>query len=136
MKIREYLESKYQVSKPTFDAFWEIYPRKVAKKDAARVWARMSSEQRFAATQALPIHIRYWEAAGRTKETTPHPATWLNGERWTDELEMPAPVDAMGEWWKSTAGIQRKAQSVGITAKAGEDWHALKARILAKERAA
>lgn len=120
----------------TFDEFWAIYPRKVARKDAARAWEKLTPEQQFTAFEALPVHVRYWNAAGRTKETTPHAASWLNGERWTDELEMPsAPVGA--EWWKTTAGIEQKAREVGCwPARANEDWHSLKARILAKEKAA
>lgn len=119
-----------------FADFWAIYPRKVAKKDAERAWVRLTPEQRFSAFHALPMHVKYWQAAGRTKETTPHAASWLNGERWTDELEMPEIPAADGGWWKTTKGIEAKASEVGIVAKPGEDWHSLKARILAKERAA
>lgn len=119
-----------------FDKFWAAYPRREAKKDAMKAWGLMSPEQRFAAVHAVPVHVRYWNAAGRTKQYIPLPATWLRGERWEDELEMPAPADNMGEWWKTTAGIQRKALSIGMTPRPGEDWHQLKARILAKEKAA
>lgn len=119
-----------------FLEFWAAYPRREAKKDALKAWCVLTAEQRFAARESIGIHVRYWAAAGRTKQYIPLPATWLRGERWDDELEMPAPKDEMGEWWKTTAGIQRKALSVGMQAKPGEDWHQLKARILAKERAA
>lgn len=119
-----------------FDHFWMTYPRREAKKDAQKAWAQMTPGQKFAAREAIGVHVRYWNAAGRSKQYIPLPATWLRGERWTDELEMPEPQDAMGEWWKSTAGITRKALAVGISPKPGEDWHSLKARILAKERAA
>lgn len=119
-----------------FEAVWLIYPRKVGKKDAERAWVRLNPDQRFAVTHALPIHVRYWAAAGTSKEFIPHFSTWLNGERWTDELEMPTPKDEMGEWWKTTSGIQRKALSIGMQPRPGEDWHQLKARILAQEKAA
>jgi hypothetical protein len=36
------------------------------------------------------------------------------------------------DWHRSTEGITRKAKEVGITPRPGEDWHSLKARILAK----
>ena len=123
-------------ARATFAQFWAAYPRRVAKKDAEKAWMKLTEGQRFEAMQWLPLHIRYWQVAGRTKETTPHPATWLNGERWTDELEMPEVAATDGGWWKTTAGISAKAQAVGITPRVGEDWHSLKARILAKERAA
>jgi hypothetical protein len=116
--------------------FYSKYPRKMARAKALKAWNQLSDEDRFAAVHSLPLHIRYWEAAGTSKEFLPYPASFLNGRRWEDELEMPVPKDDMGEWWKSTSGIQRKALSLGMTAKPGEDWHQLKARILAKERAA
>jgi hypothetical protein len=118
-----------------FESFWSLYPRKVARKDALKMWTRLTTEQKFAALQSLPIHIRYWQAAGRTKETTPHAASWINGERWTDELEMPD-MAAKDEWWKTQAGILKKAQSLGINPKPGEDYMSLKARILAHLKAA
>lgn len=117
-----------------FAEFWSLYPRRVAKKDAERAWIRMTSEHRFAAIQSLPIHIRYWEAAGTSKEFLPYPASWLNGHRWEDELEMPKAPEAA--WWKTEKGIEAKACELGMYARPGESHFDLKARILAKERAA
>lgn len=69
---------------PEFDDFWLMYPRRVAKKDAMKAWARMTIPDRVDALTALVDWRRVW----RTKETDfiPYPATWLNGERWQDEL--------------------------------------------------
>lgn len=118
---------------PTFAEWWEKYPRKVCKKDAEKVWKRLTTEQQFAAFEALPVHVRYWEAAGRSREYLPHGSTWLSGERWTDELEMPeAPENA--QWWRTRSGIEARAREKGIFPKAGEDHESLKARILAMER--
>lgn len=117
-----------------FESFWGPYPRKVAKKDAEDAWAKLTPEKKFAALESLPIHVRYWNAAGTAKEYLPYPATWIRGERWTDELEMPED-QAQAQWWKTTAGIAAKAREVGIEPRLGEDWHSLKARILAKKAA-
>lgn len=132
----EIVEKSTKARAPDFDFdFWAHYPRKVARKDAKKMWDRLTPEQKFAAAHALPVHVRYWQAANREADRIPHAATWLNGERWTDELEMPeAPETA--QWWKTTSGITAKAASVGISPRAGEDWHSLKARILAREKAA
>ncbi len=127
----EDLEKRLRDRQNGFDDFWGMYPRKVARKDAARAWARLSQSQQVAAFRALPMHVAYWGAAGRTGETTPHAATWLNGERWTDELEMPEA--AHSEWARSQAGIEAKAKELGMwPPKLGEDWHSLKARIMAR----
>ncbi len=78
----------------TFDDFWCIYPRRVAKKDARRAWAKVPDGSHVAILTALVA----WRQVWRDKDTEflPHPATWLNGERWEDELPqgyrmMPAP---------------------------------------------
>jgi hypothetical protein len=119
-----------------FADFWNLYPLHIARKRAERSWARLTEKQRFAAVESLPVHIRYWEAAGTTKEFLPYCSTWLNQERWEDELEMPKPKEIADAWWTSNEGIHRKALAEGMTARSGESYQDLKARILAKTRAA
>lgn len=118
-----------------FEEFWAAYPRREAKKDAMKAWAQMTEGQKFAARESIPLHVRFWNLSGRTRQYIPLPASWLRGERWEDELELPQPK-VMDEWWKTTAGITAKARSVGVEPRAGEDWHSLKARVMEKERAA
>jgi hypothetical protein len=112
--------------------FWALYPRRVSRKDAELAWSKLTPEQKFAAVESLPVHVRYWEVSGTTKEYLPYPGTWLRGERWQDELEMPKPKSE-NDWWRSTAGIEAKARELGMwPPSAGEDWHSLKARLMAK----
>jgi hypothetical protein len=68
----------------TFDDFWLLYPRRVAKKDANKAWARMSETDRVKALTAMVQWRRIW--AQKELEYLPHPASWLNGERWDDEI--------------------------------------------------
>lgn len=118
-----------------FEQFWAAYPRKVARGYARKVFARLTPEQRFAAIQAIPIHVRYWKLSGRGWDYLPHASTWLHGECWADELEMPQSQSG-NDWMRTTAGIEAKAREVGIAPRAGEDWHSLKARILGAMRTA
>ena len=69
-----------------FDEFWVTYPRKIGKGQARKAWgtATKKTDPRAIITAAR----RY--AASRKGEDptfTPHPSTWLNGERWNDEPE-------------------------------------------------
>lgn len=67
--------------------FWRSYPKgRGSKQDAARLWARLSDEDRAAAIDALPVF-----AAGRDWKRGFHPApeVWLRGRRW----ENPPPPD-------------------------------------------
>jgi hypothetical protein len=114
-----------------FETFWLAFPRKEGKKDARKAWSAMTPAQRFEALQSIPVHVRFWNLSGRDKQYIPMCGTWLRGERWSDELEMPA-KKSDADWWRSTAGIEAKAREVGIVPKLGEDWMSLKARVMAK----
>jgi hypothetical protein len=69
----------------SFTDFWTLYPRKVARKAAERAWQRVDPSEHGAILLALAQWRRVWR--GRDDDQyTPHAASWLNGERWTDEL--------------------------------------------------
>lgn len=120
---------------PDFEQFWREYPRKEARAHARKMWLRLTSEEKFAALHAIPLHVKFWRISGREPTKVPHAGSWLNpvdGRRWEDELEMPQPK-AADEWWRSKAGIEAKARELDMwPPRAGEDWHSLKARILAR----
>lgn len=59
--------------------------RRVAKKDAHVAWVRMTAAQRAAALTALVDWRQVWFAQGDLDRVV-YPATWLNGERWEDDL--------------------------------------------------
>ena len=67
-----------------FEDFWSICPRKTAKGSARKAWIK-------AIKTALPetiidgIKAYAKSAQGTEPQYIAHPATWLNGERWSDE---------------------------------------------------
>lgn len=69
-----------------FAEFWSMYPRKIGKPKCGQRWRRMTREQRAAALRALPDHLEHWRRNASDVRFVPHPLTWLNAERWTDEL--------------------------------------------------
>jgi len=66
-----------------FDDFWKAYPLKVGRKDAQTAYTkalRKIDHDRLCAARDAQIGCGVWlDGFG------PHAATWLNGERWTDE---------------------------------------------------
>jgi hypothetical protein len=72
-----------------FDEFWTAYPRRVGKGAARKAWDKAIK------ANANPIAIvaaaKHFATDPRRAEAdikyTPHPATWLNAERWADEPE-------------------------------------------------
>lgn len=73
---------------PTFDEFWQIYPRKDSKKAAQRAWDKLSDENKFKAMQGLRNLVQHSKQY-QSREFAPHASTFLNGERWNDEIDEP-----------------------------------------------
>jgi len=70
-----------------FDTFWREYPRKVGKGDARKKFAKALTKTSFDNIMAALQRVK--ESAQWTKDGgqfVPHPATWLNQERWDDEV--------------------------------------------------
>jgi hypothetical protein len=71
-----------------FLRFWEIYPKRVQKKNAFKAWKKLTSDEKVSAFKAVPIHrksIAWLKDKGRY---IPHPATWLNAGSWEDEVTL------------------------------------------------
>lgn len=71
-----------------FDEFWTLYPRKVSKKQAHKTWEKLKPDEilfkEIISGLEKQIMSEQWQKdEGRF---IPHPATWLNQERWNDEI--------------------------------------------------
>lgn len=80
---------------PGFDAFWSAYPRKTAKPEAVKAFARLKPDEKLLAVLLAAI-ARQRVSPQWTKdrgEFIPHPATWLNGRRWEDATGASGPDD-------------------------------------------
>lgn len=73
-----------------FEEFWNAYPRRngkrVGKKQAVRVWGRMSAADREAAFQGV---VHYADACDRDLTIAADAHRWLRDERW-EEWDSPA----------------------------------------------
>lgn len=67
-----------------FEDFWAVYPRREVKKEAYRIWIRRGldriADQIIADVQARKGNV--WTE----RRFTPMPTTYLNGDRWLDEV--------------------------------------------------
>lgn len=75
-------------SKPTdfFAEFWDRYPKRVGKADAHKAYIRAMKkithdDLMFALSERLPA------LEAREKKYRPNPSTWLNQERWQDDID-------------------------------------------------
>jgi len=76
-----------------FDKFWNSYPRKVGKEDAAKAYAKaLKHVSLIEILEALEKQKPQW----RDPKFIPYPASWLNAGRWADELPIAKPPGREG----------------------------------------
>jgi hypothetical protein len=66
-----------------FVEFWSCYPRRSGKGHARAAWEK--AIRKDSPKDIIAGAVRYRDDPNREKEYTAMPATWLNGERWSDE---------------------------------------------------
>jgi len=116
-----------------FDEFWSLYPRKIAKATARKAWAKLSAEQQLMAAKAIDTHCQYWRAKETELEFIPHASTWLNGERYEDELIIEPRREKIDKKWMFTnEGIEAKARELGIMGNGYDSYQTLKEKCLRK----
>jgi len=74
-----------------FDKFWNSYPRRVGKKTAKASWSKLKPEDKADAMGKLPAFLSSEDWTKDGGQFVPHPATWLNGRRWEDEIAPQSP---------------------------------------------
>lgn len=77
-----------------FLAWYAIYPRREARADAWKAW-QQTARRRPALDvlmQAVRVHVQQHDWCVERRRYIPLPASWLRGERWADEFDVPAAV--------------------------------------------
>jgi hypothetical protein len=88
------LRSGARSAKPDehFEEFWDAYPRKVSKAAARKAWPKACKKlEAPRLVKAASYWAGLWQQSGTDAQFVPHPATWLNGERWNDEPPRASP---------------------------------------------
>lgn len=88
------------VAKPKgFARFWEVYPRREAKRTAEAAFAK--ALKRVQGADPVGVILAGVERAGRSRQWregfVPHATTWLNRDGWEDETEARPPPDIPAE---------------------------------------
>jgi hypothetical protein len=111
---------------PHFDAWWMYYPKKVGKKACVAIWNNKGLDR-------IALDLNY-DTANRVANDqqwidgyAPNPQTYLNGERWNDDI---IPIKQAqikiprGDAEAIVFGIER-----GIEAKIGESMYDFRNRL-------
>lgn len=67
-----------------FEQFWNVYPKKIGKGAARKAWEH-KHPQLEVVLAAVTAQIGFPEWQRDRGRFIPHPATWLNQERWCDQ---------------------------------------------------
>lgn len=89
-KKREETKEKGKENEKQFETFWNLYPRKINKKKSKQIFLSLSKKSDFDLSFVMSQLKKQTEQQGWIKENgkwVPHPTTWLNNEKWNDEVE-------------------------------------------------
>jgi hypothetical protein len=79
-----------------FDVFWKSYPRRVGKLKAKKAFNKIKPDRALFKKMLESIEKSKGNEQWDSKKYIPHAATWLNGERWEDEIEVDK--DGVSAW--------------------------------------
>ena len=99
------MSKKLDVSK-SFLQFWTAYPRKVKRKEAVKAWSRLNPApelltEMLAALEVQKVSDDWLKDNG---QFIPLPPTWLNGERWKDEVRQAPKEKTLAEFMNQQEG--------------------------------
>jgi hypothetical protein len=86
--IRTIKEPSLKSDLDSFDTFWNLYPKKVAKADALKAWKQATKKK--TADELIELVKVYSESKLPDQQYIPYPASWLNKELYdTVQVEQP-----------------------------------------------
>jgi len=91
-----------------FDRFWAAYPKKKAKKDALKSFTRINPDETLleAILAAIDKAKKLEDWSKDDGRYIPHPATWLNGQRWLDQdVEIDPMASAVSTTTRHNIGV-------------------------------
>ena len=70
-----------------FEEFWKAYPRKVGKGACRKIWNRKKFDDKTLIKMKTALEWQKYLKQWQDVAFIPHPQTWLNQERWEDEMD-------------------------------------------------
>lgn len=96
---------------PSFSDFWDIWPLgKISKQNAEKAFGKLSPPDRTAATASAVQWASNWRRANPQANPI-HPASYLNGRRWTDEFQPSLTLIPGGPHDQSSRSPRQSSQS-------------------------
>lgn len=91
-------KSSKAVLEKSFNEFWEVYPKKVDKKIAQKLWDNLApdNELKNIIIAAVKRQAQSEEWRKDNGQYVPYPSTWLRHRRWEDEPTTPTVAESGG----------------------------------------
>jgi len=107
--------SKSTYNQTEFDRFWKVYPKKVKRKEVIKKFKTRNL--------CSIVDVIIADVENRKKNDQrwldgfiPDPTTYLNGDRWEDEVTRATTEKGEKQgWWETMTGIKEKGEEFGIT---------------------
>ena len=82
-------KKKTCVYSPEFESFWTAYPKKIGKGAAYKAWVKIDTSNGMVTKilNAISLQKKSEGWIADNGQFIPHPTTWLNQDRWLDEVE-------------------------------------------------
>jgi hypothetical protein len=109
------------ISTAPFDEWYSLYPRKEARRAAEKAyWAALKRATAEEIRDGLKRSMIKWKMDGTERRYIPLPASWLNANRWMDEIVLNGSEgkDAMIDRVRQKDAL---AKQMGIERQPGED---------------
>lgn len=118
---KEERKEKEKKEDADFDRFWKVYPNKKGKGVARTAF------QKAKAKVSVDVMISAVENQKRSRQWTddggkyiPHPATWLNQERWDDSLEAEIEEQSSNEFFEMYKKMKREEKGEVVNEQDGD----------------
>lgn len=95
-----------------FLVFYAAYPRKVNRPAAFKAWKRLKPDEALQAQilAAVALQRKHPDWTKENRKFVPHPASYLNGRRWEDEILGASPPVGQTDWFRE-AGFTHVAEA-------------------------
>lgn len=83
-----------------FNRFWDAYPKRRARGDAEKAWAKIKPDEQLLTKilAGLEIAKTSEDWAKENAKYVPYPATWLNRRGWEDDLSVKTESNSRMGW--------------------------------------
>lgn len=88
-----------------FERFWKAYPRGEKRQAAIRAWDKLAPTAEMADQMAAALKRQLQSEDWQRGIGIPHPSTWLNQRRWTDEIRVTAKEPAAEQAYDPRGGL-------------------------------